>query len=154
LPDNFPRPPRRSHWRGPRIKSQSNTLIAAPTGSGKTLAAFLAAIDDLVRLGVAGQLDDTNSRPLRFAAEGAQQRHSDQSAKGRSRVSWKRLRALRLPDVNIRTLVRTGDTPPCRRTHCDDQAPAAYIVVTTPESLYILLTSVGGRRLPTDRTHN
>src|SRR5258706_15624514 len=50
-------PPQSLAW--PSIKDQSNTLIAAPTGSGKTLAAFLAAIDDLVRLGVAGQLDDT-----------------------------------------------------------------------------------------------
>src|SRR5450432_3851477 len=50
-------PPQELAW--PAIKSQCNTLIAAPTGSGKTLAAFLAAIDDLVRLGVAGQLDDT-----------------------------------------------------------------------------------------------
>jgi len=49
--------PQQLAW--PAIKAHRNTLIAAPTGSGKTLAAFLAAIDDLVRLGVAGQLDDT-----------------------------------------------------------------------------------------------
>lgn len=50
-------PPQEQAW--PAIKQQRNTLIAAPTGSGKTLAAFLAAIDDLVRLGVEGKLDDT-----------------------------------------------------------------------------------------------
>src|SRR4029453_3751756 len=43
----------------PQIKQQKHTLIAAPTGSGKTLAAFLSAIDDLVRLGVEGKLDNT-----------------------------------------------------------------------------------------------
>ena len=55
----FPHPtlPQQQAW--PAIKQHRNTLIAAPTGSGKTLAAFLAAIDDLVRLGVAGKLDDT-----------------------------------------------------------------------------------------------
>src|SRR6266404_8165086 len=52
-----PPPPQRDAW--PAIKQGRNTLIAAPTGSGKTLAAFLAAIDDLVRLGVAGKLDAT-----------------------------------------------------------------------------------------------
>src|SRR6185503_7498814 len=50
-------PPQQDAW--PAIKQGRNTLIAAPTGSGKTLAAFLAAIDDLVRLGVAGNLDAT-----------------------------------------------------------------------------------------------
>ena len=49
--------PQQLAW--PSIKSNRDTLIAAPTGSGKTLAAFLAAIDDLVRLGVAGELDDS-----------------------------------------------------------------------------------------------
>jgi ATP-dependent Lhr-like helicase len=55
----FPRPPIRRCKRGRQIKKQRHTLIAAPTGSGKTLAAFLSAIDDLVRLGVEGKLDDT-----------------------------------------------------------------------------------------------
>src|SRR5213075_2016963 len=50
-------PPQERAW--PAIKQQQHTLIAAPTGSGKTLAAFMSAIDDLVRLGVEGKLDDT-----------------------------------------------------------------------------------------------
>src|SRR5713226_2586864 len=56
---HFPAPtdPQAQAW--PAIKERQHTLIAAPTGSGKTLAAFLAAIDDLVRLGLAGGLDDT-----------------------------------------------------------------------------------------------
>ena len=141
-------PPQMQAW--PAIKERRNTLIAAPTGSGKTLAAFLAAIDDLVRLGVAGKLDDTThvvyvsplkalsndiQRNLQFPLAGIQEE----------------LRALGLPEVNIRTFVRTGDTPAGERTAMTKRPP--HIVVTTPESLYILLTSEGGRRmLETTRT--
>ncbi|HEY7784703.1 MAG TPA: DEAD/DEAH box helicase [Pyrinomonadaceae bacterium] len=134
--------PQEDAW--PAIKQQRNTLIAAPTGSGKTLAAFLSAIDDLVRLGVEGKLDDTTHvvyvSPLKALSndiqvnlqiplEGIQQE----------------LKALGLPEVNIRTLVRTGDTPAAERTAMTKRPP--HIVVTTPESLYILLTSDGGRRM-------
>ena len=141
-------PPQEQAW--PAIKERRNALIAAPTGSGKTLAAFLAAIDDLVRLGVDGKLDDTThvvyvsplkalsndiQRNLQIPLEGIQQE----------------LRNLGLPEVNIRTLVRTGDTPAAERTAMTKRPP--HIVVTTPESLYILLTSEGGRRmLQTART--
>jgi ATP-dependent helicase Lhr and Lhr-like helicase len=141
-------PPQMQAW--PAIKERRNTLIAAPTGSGKTLAAFLAAIDDLVRLGVEGKLDDTThvvyvsplkalsndiQRNLQFPLAGIQEE----------------LRALGLPEVNIRTFVRTGDTPAGERTAMIKRPP--HIVVTTPESLYILLTSEGGRRmLETTRT--
>ena len=134
----------------PAIKAHRNTLIAAPTGSGKTLAAFLAAIDDLVRLGIEGNLDDTThvvyvsplkalsndvQRNLQIPLEGIQQE----------------LRAMGLPEISIRTLVRTGDTPASERTAMTKRPP--HIVVTTPESLYILLTSDGGRRmLQTTRT--
>src|SRR5919108_188116 len=63
----------------------------------------------------------------------------------------KELQAMGLPEVNIRTLVRTGDTPASERTAMTKRPP--HIVVTTPESLYILLTSEGGRRmLETART--
>jgi ATP-dependent helicase Lhr and Lhr-like helicase len=143
-----PTPPQLEAW--PEIKKHRNTLIAAPTGSGKTLAAFLSAIDDLVRLGVEGKLDDSThviyvsplkalsndiQRNLQFPLEGIQ----------------KELAAMGLPEVNIRTLVRTGDTPAAERTAMTKRPP--HIVVTTPESLYILLTSDGGRRmLQTART--
>src|SRR5687768_10379199 len=128
----------------PAIKAQRNTLIAAPTGSGKTLAAFLAAIDDLVRLGIGGNLDDTThvvyvsplkalsndvQRNLQIPLEGIQQE----------------LHAMGLPEIGIRTLVRTGDTPASERTAMTKRPP--HIVVTTPESLYILLTSEGGRKM-------
>src|SRR5678815_5313470 len=140
--------PQQLPW--PAIKAHRNTLIAAPTGSGKTLAAFLAAIDDLVRLGVAGQLDDTThvvyvsplkalsndiQRNLQLPLEGIQQELSEMG----------------LAEINIRTLVRTGDTSAAERTAMIKRPP--HIVVTTPESLYIILTSEGGRRmLQTART--
>ena len=141
-------PPQTEAW--PAIKQQRNTLIAAPTGSGKTLAAFLAAIDDLVRLGVAGKLDDTTHvvyvSPLKALSNDIQ-RNLQVPLEGIQHE----LRALGLPEVNIRTFVRTGDTPAADRAAMTKRPP--HIVVTTPESLFILLTSEGGRRmLETTRT--
>jgi ATP-dependent Lhr-like helicase len=141
-------PPQTEAW--PAIKAARHTLIAAPTGSGKTLAAFLAAIDDLVRLGVAGELDDTTHvvyvSPLKALSNDIQRNLQIPLAGIQDE-----LRALGLPEVNIRTFVRTGDTPAGERTAMTKRPP--HIVVTTPESLYILLTSEGGRRmLQTTRT--
>ncbi|MFN2492546.1 MAG: DEAD/DEAH box helicase [Pyrinomonadaceae bacterium] len=143
-----PTPPQQEAW--PAIKNGQNTLIAAPTGSGKTLAAFLAAIDDLVRLGVEGKLDDTTHvvyvSPLKALSNDIQ-RNLQVPLGG----IQEELRQLGLPEINIRTLVRTGDTPASERTAMTKRPP--HIVVTTPESLYILLTSDGGRRmLQTTRT--
>ncbi|HEX4900285.1 MAG TPA: DEAD/DEAH box helicase, partial [Pyrinomonadaceae bacterium] len=140
--------PQQLAW--PSIKSQRDTLIAAPTGSGKTLAAFLAAIDHLVRLGVAGELDDRTHvvyvSPLKALSNDIQ-RNLQTPLEG----IRQELRAMGLPEINIRTLVRTGDTPAAERTAMVKRPP--HIVVTTPESLYILLTSEGGRRmLQTART--
>src|SRR5688500_86789 len=141
-------PPQREAW--PAIKQQRNTLIAAPTGSGKTLSAFLSAIDDLVRLGVSGNLDDSTHviyvSPLKALSNDVQ-RNLQIPLEG----IQAELKTLGLPEVNIRTLVRTGDTPAAERTAMTKRPP--HIVVTTPESLYILLTSEGGRRmLETART--
>jgi ATP-dependent Lhr-like helicase len=147
---SFPEPtlPQAEAW--PAIKEQRNTLIAAPTGSGKTLAAFLAAIDDLVRLGVDGNLDDTTHvvyvSPLKALSNDIQRNLQIPLA-----GIQEELRGMGLPEVNIRTFVRTGDTPAGERTAMTRRPP--HIVVTTPESLYILLTSEGGRRmLQTTRT--
>jgi ATP-dependent Lhr-like helicase len=141
-------PPQEQAW--PAIKAHHNTLIAAPTGSGKTLAAFLAAIDDLVRLGVEGKLDDTTHvvyiSPLKALSNDIQRNLQIPLA-----GIQEELRAMNLPEVNIRTFVRTGDTPAGERTAMTKRPP--HIIVTTPESLYILLTSDGGRRmLQTTRT--
>ncbi len=146
----FPAPtdPQLRAW--PEIKKQRHTLIAAPTGSGKTLAAFLSAIDDLVRLGVEEKLDNSTHviyvSPLKALSNDVQ-RNLQVPLEG----IQEELKALGLPEVNIRTLVRTGDTPAAERTAMTKRPP--HIVVTTPESLYILLTSEGGRRmLETART--
>src|SRR5215203_3538014 len=147
---SFPAPTQPQVYAWPEIKKQRHTLIAAPTGSGKTLAAFLSAIDDLVRLGVEGKLDDTTHvvyvSPLKALSNDIQ-RNLQIPLVGIQHE----LRALGLPEVNIRPLVRTGDTPAGERTAMTKRPP--HIVVTTPESLYILLTSEGGRRmLETART--
>src|SRR6476619_2813909 len=141
-------PPQQDAW--PAIKEGHNTLIAAPTGSGKTLAAFLAAIDDLVRLGVEGKLE-ANTHVIYVSPLKALSNDIQRNLQFPLAGIQEELAALGLPEVNIRTLVRTGDTPAAERTAMIKRPP--HIVVTTPESLYILLTSVGGRRmLETART--
>jgi ATP-dependent helicase Lhr and Lhr-like helicase len=134
----------------PLIRSGRHVLIAAPTGSGKTLAAFLAAIDALVREGLAGGLPDETSvvyvSPLKALSNDVQKNLAVPLAGIRGELA-----ALGLPDVDIRTLVRTGDTPQHERASMRRRPP--HIVVTTPESLYVLLGSESGRRmLATTRT--
>src|SRR6185436_7432659 len=141
---SFPAPtePQLQAW--PEIKSQRHTLIAAPTGSGKTLAAFLSAIDDLVRLGLEGKLDDTTHviyvSPLKALSNDVQ-RNLQTPLEG----IQKELETLGLPEVNIRTLARTGGPPASERTAMPKRPPHA--AVTTPGPLYILLTREGGRRM-------
>jgi len=125
-------------------------LIAAPTGSGKTFAAFLTAIDELVREGLKGALADATQivyvSPLKALSNDIQRNLEVPLAGIRDE-----LRALELPDVEIRTLVRTGDTPQAERANMRRRPP--HILVTTPESLYILLGSESGRKtLATTRT--
>src|SRR5438034_2804694 len=98
-----PTAPQASAW--PAIKNQRHTLIAAPTGSGKTLAAFLAAIDDLVHLGLDGKLDDSTHvvyvSPLKALSNDIQ-RNLQVPREG----IQEELKAMGLPEINIRTLVR------------------------------------------------
>jgi ATP-dependent Lhr-like helicase len=134
----------------PAIKDGRNVLIAAPTGSGKTLAAFLAALDDLVRAGLAGGLGDATQivyvSPLKALSNDIEKNLEVPLAGIRDN-----LRALGLPELDIRRWVRTGDTPPGERAAARRAAP--HILVTTPESLYILLGSRSGRAmLATTRT--
>src|SRR5437588_3017146 len=134
----------------PAIRDGRHVLIAAPTGSGKTLAAFLAAIDGLVRQGLDGGLADETQvvyvSPLKALSNDIQRNLEAPLAGIR-----KALRAQGLPDVEIRTWVRTGDTPAGERDRMRRRPP--HIVVTTPESLYILLGSESGRAmLATTRT--
>ena len=134
----------------PAIKAGRNVLIAAPTGSGKTLAAFLAAIDGLVQQAAAGSLKDETQivyvSPLKALSNDIQRNLEAPLAGIRDA-----LHRLGLPDADIRTFVRTGDTPQIDRNRMRKKPP--HIVVTTPESLYILLGSESGRSmLKTTRT--
>jgi ATP-dependent helicase Lhr and Lhr-like helicase len=143
-----PTPAQAQAW--PAIQAGKNVLIAAPTGSGKTLAAFLAAIDGLVRQGLEGPLADETQvvyvSPLKALSNDIQKNLQAPLAGIRDA-----LRARGLPDVDIRTWVRTGDTPSAERDRARRRPP--HIVVTTPESLYILLGSESGRKmLATTRT--
>jgi ATP-dependent helicase Lhr and Lhr-like helicase len=134
----------------PALQSRQHVLVAAPTGSGKTFAAFLAAIDQLVEEGLEGPLPDETRilyvSPLKALSNDIQ-RNLEAPLKG----IREELAALNLPDVAIRAMVRTGDTSQAERAGMRRKAP--HIVVTTPESLYILLGSKSGRdMLATCRT--
>jgi ATP-dependent helicase Lhr and Lhr-like helicase len=137
-----PTEPQIQAW--PAISSGNNALIAAPTGSGKTLAAFLATIDALIRLGVRGELRDevhvVYVSPLKALSNDIQKNLAEPLAGIR-----RELFESGQPDVDIRTVVRTGDTPQAERERMRRKPP--HILVTTPESLYILLTSVSGRKM-------
>src|SRR3984893_5204452 len=103
-----PTPAQAKAW--PAIKAGRHVLIAAPTGSGKTLAAFLAAIDDLVRQGLDGTLRDETQvvyvSPVKALSNDIRRNLEAPLAGIREE-----LRAQGLPDIEIRTWVRTGDTP-------------------------------------------
>ena len=126
--------PQREGW--PRIREGRHTLIAAPTGSGKTLAAFLSAIDSLVRQGesLADETQVLYISPLRALSNDVQKNLRGPLAE---------IRTLDPSVPEIRVLVRTGDTPSSERTAMVRRPP--HILVTTPESFYLLLTSDGGR---------
>jgi ATP-dependent Lhr-like helicase len=138
-----PTPAQARAW--PHVAAGRNVLIAAPTGSGKTLAAFLASIDALVREGIEqGTLRDETSvvyvSPLKALSNDVRKNLEVPLAGIRDE-----LRARGDPDVAIRTLVRTGDTTQHERAAMRKRPP--HIVVTTPESLYVLLGSASGRRM-------
>src|SRR2546427_6182987 len=146
----FPSPTEAQTRAWPAIQAGRHVLVAAPTGSGKTFAAFLAAIDALVRHGVEAALPDETCvvyvSPLKALSNDIRRNLEAPLAGIRAELA-----ALGYPDVEIRTLVRTGDTPQSERASMRRRPP--HIVVTTPESLYILLGSDSGRSmLATTRT--
>jgi ATP-dependent Lhr-like helicase len=131
----------------PEIHKHRNTLISAPTGSGKTLAAFLAAINDLVQQGLEGKLLDQTQvvyvSPLKALSNDIE-RNLQIPLKG----IGEELIKSGLPEIKLRVMVRTGDTLPSARAAMIKQPP--HILVTTPESLYLLLTSKNGRKMLSD----
>ena len=137
-----PTDPQKLAW--PAIRQHKNTLIAAPTGTGKTLAAFMSSIDELVIEGLEHDLPDETRvlyvSPLKALSNDIQKNLQ-------SPISGIRDSLLEhgLPDVEIRAWVRTGDTPQSERQKMRKKPP--HIVVTTPESLFILLTSESGREM-------
>ena len=128
----------------PRIAAGEATLIAAPTGSGKTLAAFLAAINELLQQGLQGQLAQTTQvlyiSPLKALSNDIH-RNLQLPLNG----IRDQLLESGLADVPIQAAVRTGDTTASERQRMIRQPP--HLLVTTPESLYVLLTSASGREM-------
>ncbi len=121
-----------------------DTLIAAPTGSGKTLAAFLASLDALAHRAQAGALKDAIEvvyvSPLK-ALSGDVQKNLQLPLAGIREAAAE----LNLPSFDVRAALRTGDTTPAARAAIVRKAP--HILVTTPESLYLMLTSARARSL-------
>src|SRR5262249_29393529 len=121
-----------------------DALISAPTGSGKTLAAFLVCIDDLFRQARVGTLPEETQvlyiSPLKALSNDVHKNLEVPLAEI-SRLAVKRFVKL----TPIRAPLRTGDTPQAERQHMTREHP--HILVTTPESLYILLTSTRPREM-------
>src|SRR5213082_97219 len=134
----------------PAIQSGRDVLISAPTGSGKTLAAFLASLDALFREGAHADLPDETQivyvSPLKALSNDIRKNLQEPLAGIRAL-----LRETGGRDIDVRAEVRTGDTTAAQRQALIKKPP--HILVTTPESLYLLLTSESGRRmLSTART--
>jgi ATP-dependent Lhr-like helicase len=134
--------PQEQGW--PHILAGKTTLISAPTGSGKTFSAFLACIDKLVRKAVSGKLADETEvvyvSPLKALSNDIQ-KNLDGPLSEIVALAEKQGIAM----AEIRTAVRTGDTPMPERQAMLRKPP--HIMVTTPESLYILVTAEKSRKM-------
>ena len=137
-----PTPAQAEAWA--HISAGRHTLIAAPTGSGKTLAAFYAAIDALLKRGQAQQLGEGVQiiyvSPLKALSNDIR-KNLEEPLDGIA----EQLHLQGQAPVDIRIAVRSGDTPPSERARMAKKPP--HILVTTPESLYLLLTSASGRAM-------
>src|SRR5579863_7361060 len=137
-----PTEPQEQGW--PQILAGRTTLISAPTGSGKTLAAFLICIDRLVRKALAGELRDATEvlyvSPLKALGNDIQKNLEVPLGEILALAGE---RGFLMPE--IRTAVRTGDTLMKERREMLKRPP--HILVTTPESLYILLTANSSRAI-------
>lgn len=137
-----PTPAQDLAWR--HLSDGSDVLISAPTGSGKTLAAFLLCLDRLVRRAVDGTLDDTLEAvyisPLKALSNDIQKNLERPLAEIRELAAGRGL-----PMQEIRVAVRTGDTSASKRQTMVRTPP--HVLVTTPESFFILLTAQKSRRM-------
>ncbi|MDR7418272.1 MAG: DEAD/DEAH box helicase [Armatimonadota bacterium] len=137
-----PTPPQAQGWAA--IAEGRDTLIAAPTGSGKTLAAFLWAINGLIETAATGRLPDETVvvyvSPLKALGNDIQ-KNLQEPLSGIRRFAG--AESVTLPE--IRVAVRSGDTPAAERGRMLRRPP--HILITTPESLYILLTAERSRAL-------
>src|SRR6201998_144250 len=137
-----PTEPQEEGW--PPILAGKTTLISAPTGSGKTLAAFLICIDRLVRKAIHGELTDRTEvvyvSPLKALSNDIQKNLEIPLGEILQLAGQ---RGILMPE--IRTAVRTGDTLAHERRAMLARPP--HILVTTPESLYILLTAAKSREI-------
>src|SRR5882724_5192445 len=135
-----PTEPQTLGW--PEIRSGHDVLISAPTGSGKTLAAFLLCIDDLVRAARAGSLPDRVEMiyvsPLKALSNDVQKNLETPLAEIAALAAERGV-----PLAPIQTALRTGDTLASERQKMLSRPP--HILVTTPESLFILLTAEKSR---------
>jgi ATP-dependent Lhr-like helicase len=130
-----PTEPQARGW--PEIQAGRHVLISAPTGSGKTLAAFLASLDVLFREGVQGELPDETQivyvSPLKALSNDIRKNLQEPLAGIRELLKREG------DDVDLRAEVRTGDTTAAQRQALIKKPP--HILVTTPESLVLMLTS-------------
>ncbi len=137
-----PTEPQARGW--PAIQSGRHVLISAPTGSGKTLAAFLSSLDVLFREGVQAELPDETQvvyvSPLKALSNDIRKNLQEPLAGIRALLQETEGR-----EIDVRAEVRTGDTTAAQRQALIKKPP--HILVTTPESLYLLLTSESGRRM-------
>ncbi len=138
-----PTPPQAAAW--PHIAAGRDVLVASPTGSGKTLTGFLVAIDAAYRAAEAGARTGGAPEvlyisPLRALAVDVHENLHVPLSEIREQAG-----RLGFPDPELRIAVRTGDTPPAERAAMKKQAPD--LLVTTPESLYLLLTAPSSRAL-------
>ncbi len=138
-----PTPPQSAAW--PHIAEGRDVLVASPTGSGKTLTGFLVAIDAAYRAAEAGARaggapEVLYISPLRALAVDVHENLHVPLGEIREEAA-----RLGYPDPGLRIAVRTGDTPPAERAAMKKQSPD--LLVTTPESLYLLLTAPSSRAL-------
>jgi ATP-dependent Lhr-like helicase len=138
-----PTPAQAQGW--PHIAARESTLIAAPTGSGKTLAGFLTAIDELYAAAASGETVSGRTQVVYVSPLKALAVDIHQNLEVPLREIAEVAAELELPAPELRVEVRTGDTPPSTRAAMLRHPP--NLLVTTPESLYLLVTAAGSRAL-------